>query len=512
MNPMKSLSSYFISEKNRWFDLLIHIFSIIILICGVVTSFRMLLMDPSLHMDEFSLAENLSTRSLFTLLSEPLVNMQSCPALYLVIVKICTMILGEFGPAMRLLSTLSYAGILLLTVIVGKRLFHLRYPFLVAAFLANMEQMLRYSCMFKQYIFEGFCILLIFYLYYLYITSNRSRKMLIVSCLSYMVLIWAAHPACFFIGGIVLAELFISLRNKDKTCAMFAIIIGGSICISFLFNYLLWIGNSSTVGGMQDFWGNNFLQIFPLSVETLKHNYTLLGDILYYLALYHPTIEKILILFAVIGIILLLKKKNPYCLAICAGFALVLFASALHFFPLYTRMWIFAYPLIALLFFYGIEAICNLVLSKLSVIPYMLCCVIVLFMTLTVNTGIQFFNEPVNVYHNKEEGNALVEYCHQNIAEDESLFLFSVSRSSLWYTHGYHATRIGNVSHDNVLFSTGVAEDDIAMIQDAEKCYIIASFVPDSELEAFLGSLKEYGTISVPYSFYNTELYYFEAN
>ena len=144
------------------------IFGILVILSGIGVSIYMNTVGRSLWLDEAYLVSSLKNRSLFQLTASPLDYIQSAPIIYLYIVKILMMIFGDSEGVLRLFSIISYGAAMVLTYYASKRLFRCKYPILCAAFVANIDFLLRYSNVLKPYVSEGVWVLLVFIVYYLY--------------------------------------------------------------------------------------------------------------------------------------------------------------------------------------------------------------------------------------------------------------------------------------------------------------------------------------------------------
>ena len=139
-----------------------------IIVSGIIVSILMNCVGRTLWLDEAMLAFSFSKRSLLELTNGVFEWDQSAPVLYLYCVKILTLLFGNTEAVLRSFSVFSYIVVLFLSGYAAKKLLGVKYPILVAAFLANMNFMLKYSNEFKQYLSECIWVLLVLILYYFY--------------------------------------------------------------------------------------------------------------------------------------------------------------------------------------------------------------------------------------------------------------------------------------------------------------------------------------------------------
>ena len=140
---------------------IVDIVSLIILFAGVGISIFMNCVGRTLWLDEAMLSYSFSERSLFELTSSVFEWDQSAPVLYLYFAKIMTLIFGNTEFVLRSVSTLAMILTLFLTWYVAHYVFKLKYALLCSAFLANMNFILQYSNVFKQYLSECVWVLLV---------------------------------------------------------------------------------------------------------------------------------------------------------------------------------------------------------------------------------------------------------------------------------------------------------------------------------------------------------------
>ena len=226
------------------------IFGILVILSGIGVSIYMNTVGRSLWLDEAYLVSSLKNRSLFQLTASPLDYIQSAPIIYLYIVKILMMIFGDSEGVLRLFSIISYGAAIVLTYYVSKRLFRCKYPILCAAFVANIDFLLRYSNVLKPYVSEGVWVLLVFIVYYLY---QEKKIQWYTMAVCYMVFIWAANPVCFFIGGVLTCEFVTGVFQKEGKRIAYSVISGGGILASFAVYYFYWLRSAATDDFMQNY-------------------------------------------------------------------------------------------------------------------------------------------------------------------------------------------------------------------------------------------------------------------
>lgn len=497
----------------------VNLVGFLIVCAGIGISIFMNCVGRSLWLDEAMLAYSFSERSLPELTKGIFEWDQSAPVLYLYLAKLLTLIFGNTEFVLRSVSILAYAGVLILSYAVSKKLFRIKYPMLVSAFLANMNFMLKYSNVFKQYLSECIWVLLVLLVYYFYKEKKLAWWKM---TLAFMFFIWGANPACFFIGGVLLYEFLYGLvqieaskKKKDhgkEQRKVGLLIVKNSICtgigvgISFVVYYFYWLKGTATSGTMQSYWSNADFPLIPTSIADIKMAQAMIYEI--FITFREARIFMVAFVAAafVVGIF---WEKNRYCIVTALGFLVTLFASYIHMFPVADRLWCFSFPLFTILSFYAIDkmAVSN---KKAELVA-----VFLMFTLMLTNNGILVYRHAENVYWEGEEANAPIAYVQEHIKEDEKVYVYYQSIPVVRYKIGYETDRIGNVTEDNIIWATDTlnkeeaAKTDIPKVLSLDKCYILASHAPEERIGALLDAAQENGSLEIVMNEHETPLYYY---
>lgn len=494
------------------------IFGMCIIFAGIAVSIFMNLVGRSLWLDEAMLAYSFSERSLWELTSSIFEWEQSAPVLYLYLVKLLTLVFGNTEFVLRSFSVLSYVIVLFLSGYAAKKLFHIKYPILAAAFLANMNFMLNYSNQFKQYMSECIWVLLVLLMYYFYKEKGLAWWKM---TLAFMVFIWGANPACFFIGGILVYEFICGIvklgviphfRTASEEAAAEgqllvrnSIFTGVGIGISFICYYFYWLRGTATSSVMQDYWQNADFPLIPTSIADLKLAQAFVYEIFITFREARVFMVALVLAALVIGIF---WEKNRYCTVIALGFFVTLFASYIHMFPIADRLWCFSFPLFTILAFYAIDKMAA------GSRKAELAALFLMFTLMLTNNGILVYRHAENVYWAGEEANAAIAYVQENICDDEKVYVYYHSIPVVKYRIGYEAERIGDVTADNIMWGTDTldkeeAQNDIEKVLQSDKCYILASHAPAERINPLLDAAKTEGNLEVVMNEHETPLYYY---
>lgn len=477
------------------------IFGIIVILSGIGVSIYMNTVNRSLWLDEAYLVSSLLNRSFWNLTSMPLDYIQSAPIIYIYIIKVFIKLFGSGEGVLRLFSIICYAFTLFLSYYVSKKLFACKYPLLCAAFVANIDFLVRYSNVFKPYVSECVWVLLVLLVYYWYREEKIKWWMMAVL---YMIFIWGANPVCFFIGGVLTCEFLQGVFGKERNKIWQSIVSGVGILSSFVFYYFYWLKAAAQDDFMQNYWVNDRYPFIPKNGEDLEDAWKMIRRLF---AVCNEEL-RYLILALVLGAFVagILWKKNRYCSVLLIGFILALFASSLYMFPVRDRIWTFCFPLLAILAFYFID----IMLIREGSFRTEIFALLIMVTAILANDGIKTYMEKEEIYWEYNEVNPLLDYVRENIKEDEMVYVYHNSIPVVTYKNGYGVNRIGNVSRDNVLWGTStMAEADKDMIMQTDKCYIITSQAADSEINPLLDYLGANGTVDVVLDVYGTRLYYF---
>jgi len=496
------------------------ILGLCIVFAGIAISIFMNRVGRSLWLDEAMLAYSFSKRSIWELTGSIFEWEQSAPVLYLYMVKLLTIIFGNTEFVLRSFSVLCYAIVLFLSGYVAKKLFYIKYPILVAAFLANMNFMLNYSNQFKQYMSECIWVLLVLLVYYFYKEKGLAWWKM---ALAFMVFIWGANPACFFIGGILIYEFICGILkmgafvrtqtspdkvSEGRLLIRNSIFTGIGVAVSFIGYFFYWLRGTATSSAMQDYWQNADFPLIPKNLEDIKLAKAFLYEIFITFREARVFMVALVLVALIIGIF---WEKNKYCTVIALGFFVALFASYIHMFPIADRLWCFSYPIFTILAFYAVNQMAAG--SKKAE----LAALFLMFTLMLTNNGILVYRHAENVYWTGEEANASIDYVQEHIRDDEKVYVYYHSIPVVKYKIGYEAERIGDVATNNIMWGTDTpdkeeARADIENVLQTDKCYILASHAPAERINPLLDAAKSEGNLEIVLNQHETPLYYYSKS
>ena len=480
------------------------IIGLCIILAGLCVSILMNCVGRSLWLDEAMLAYSFSERSFFGLTDGVFEWEQSAPVLYLYLVKLLTLVFGNTEAVLRSFSVFSYVAVLFLGGYAARRLFQLRYPILVSAFLANMNFILRYSNEFKQYLSECIWVLLVLILYECYKEKGLAWWKMMAG---FMVFIWGANPACFFIGGILLYEFADGILKKDGVMVRNSIATGVGVGISFVVYYFYWLRGIALSGAMQSYWENADFPLIPRSVDDLKMAKAMVYEIFITFREARLFMAAFVLAAFVLGVFL---EGNRYCKVIFLGFFVALFASYIHMFPIADRLWCFSFPVFTILAFYAIDSMAA------GGKKAELAALFLMFTLMLTNNGILVYRNPEHVFQKGEEANPAIAWLQEHVAADEKVYVYYQSIPVTRYKIGYDTNRIGNGEADNIIWATDTpnkekAQADIERVLGEPKCYILASHAPEERIGPLLTALSQSGSLEIVLNEYETPLYFYAS-
>lgn len=197
-------------------------------VSGVMVSIFMNLVNRSFWVDEAALAYEFSKRSFWNMADGSFSNGQIAPLGWLYIEKMLEILFGNTEFVLRIGSIAGFVLTLLILYYLMKNCFQTAYPWAACAFYANMSFILQYSNTFKPYIWDGFFVLLVIALFYLY-GCKKIRLWALIACWS--ILIWFSNPVCFFEGGLLAAASLDAFWKRDWKRAGSYVLAGGGYSV-----------------------------------------------------------------------------------------------------------------------------------------------------------------------------------------------------------------------------------------------------------------------------------------
>jgi uncharacterized membrane protein YwzB len=221
----------------------------------------------------------------------------------------------------------------------------------------------------------------------------------------------------------------------------------------------------------------------------------------------------IIVPFAVLGIISLIKERNKIAFSVAFSLFFVFSASFIGKWPLTGRLWLFLPVIIFIFTPIGF----NFINNKIKYEKYIKRIKISLFSVMIIYLTINCLGYTVDkMYYETEEINPLISYIQRNIKEDEKLYVYPPAKPAFDYKNGYNSTKIGNVAKDNIIYGKDRNEwneisagNELHSILENKKTYLLFQHYSVG-IDKGLSVLRNYGTLTEVMNVYDTPLYYFE--
>ena len=489
------------SEKYR--EKIFTIASIVIVAMSIIVIIIMYIKCRSLWSDEAFFAKSFVTKNWLELLTPPLDHEQSAPVLYVIAVKAISSMFAYSESSLRIVSLFSFIGLLICVPIFLKKALNLdkfKIAFVVAM-TALLPTYIWYSNEFKPYMGDALFAVLTILLYYFYTREKIKLPALIIF---YILLVGFSSPAIFFIAGVLFFEFLSAIANKNKK-QIFSVFMAGTVFLLVFFLYYYW-WMLPVSSGMVKYWvaAKPFNPVKILTIFNTKGNSNS-----WFVWFFVP--------LALLGFFSLCKSKNKIACSVALSLFFAFLASAIGYWPMTGRLWLFL-PAIVLFFApVGIDLVHDKIKCKriTGTIEFSVFSVILIF--LSVNclgyTGDK-------MYYPTQEINPLIHYVRENIKEGEKLY---ICNNNSWYVfnykNDYNATKIGNVTEDNVIYginrrewNEAVLGNELQTILKNQKTYLIFTHYKTAggKIDGGLAVLRNYGTLTEVINFHETLLYYFE--
>lgn len=518
LNKEKSKQS-----KQDVFENILNLVFLITTVMGAATSIFMNFVNRSLWLDEAALAYSFSTRSFWNLWNGSLSNVQSAPLGWLYFEKILAVIFGNTEFVVRIGSILGFVLTMLLLWYLLRYCFRIKYPLGACAFYANMPFILKYSNVFKPYIWDGFFVLLVILLFHLYKSEKINYKGL---AFGWAVLIWFSNPVCFFEGGLLLSEALFVLRGsrlnsqvvyggvwdriKKALKSLKEVIVTGVVILSgFIVYYFFWLREVAVSDAMQDYWAGKNFPLIPTSLDDLVKMKGMITGIFRHIGV----CRNLFLLCMIAGFAVAVIRKSRILIGCYIGIFITCFASYINMFPVQDRLWCFFYSVIVLLGFVGFDALLELKLLKGNKVWGYAAGVLILLMVLS-NNGIKTYLDRENVYWKGEELNNEIEYLQEHIKEDEKVYVYIGSINGFQYKNGYDNNSIGGYEN-NVIWGATPFTEGLDCKGELEKIihnktYIAAShYLKERDLSELLKGVYENGYFQLVSFEHETPLFFY---
>jgi hypothetical protein len=386
----------------------------LISILGIVFSFSLVtllyLRNRSLWLDEAMLAYSFMQRNLFNLVLDIFERNQSAPIIYLYIVKVITLVFGASEFTLRVVSLISFMGLLLTSYGVLKSVIKVKYPLLGVAFISTISILIRYSNEFKPYMLDAFLWMLIIWLYFK--LRESSYKFLFYGIV-FPVIIWLSYPIIFIVASILMYDFMNAIIQKRLKHIFIIGIVGVLTLISFYIQYVIWLEPVATSSFMIEFWENYEFPLIPTNLNDVIQIIRISSTLFNYTS-FNSIFTSLLVL---IGMIILGLSKNKLSHILLISIILFLIASYLGFYPIYPRLMLFIYPIFGLLIF----NVFDFVMTQYKLNPFQLILFFLIIFSTNYDSAKYLFPQFQVVEQNEVE--SIFNYMDQTLSNDSKVFI-----------------------------------------------------------------------------------------
>jgi hypothetical protein len=335
--------------------------------------------------------------------------------------------------------------------------------------------------------------------------------LILIFCLSMLF----STPAAFFIAGTLITEI-LSRIHKKRFQGFVVFLAGGFVVLAvFAANYIFWLKQTATDPIMVDFWNNNKIQLFPHSMEEIRHNLDLLLGLFTELG---EWMTAFLVLFLV-GFGWALAKRNTVTIAVGISLLLLIGASAAGKYPITPRLWLFIFVIVfmyAFLFLSEMRPRLNDdIQNRTEYAVKQIVVVIAAFVLLLAVSSLGTWVRADYKGYGNNMPNPLISYVEAHIEDGEFFIANYYSYLPIQYKNGYGSLRIGNTASDNIIYiytldyeSRAESEQAVSIFEDAEHAYFMV-YNNWPHYDYLLERLGENGYVDRIIQNHETPLYYY---
>ncbi|HEX7588855.1 MAG TPA: hypothetical protein VF478_11110, partial [Anaerolineae bacterium] len=241
------------------------IWLILLVALGIFFRVRQYAFDRSLWLDEASLSQNIISRPLDRLLTEPLENNQAAPLGLILLAKWSVLWLGDSDLVLRLVPFVFGILALFLALDISHQVFHTdaaRVSFM--GLIAAAPILVYYSSEIKQYGVDACVTLLVLWTSFKF--KRPEPKSLSALALVGSVAVWLAHPSVFVLAAVGAMFLIQALARRDPRMTLgYALVIAVWLA-NFWVAFSLSLGDIASNAYLVRYWQSGYA---PLSLDAL---------------------------------------------------------------------------------------------------------------------------------------------------------------------------------------------------------------------------------------------------
>jgi len=329
---------------------------------GVLLRLYLLVLNPSLWVDEAFLALNIRDRSYLQLFHR-LDYEQAAPPAFLIVQKMLFTLLGSHDWTLRLLPLLAGIATIALSHALASQLApppaRLPFAFVATALVALSPSLIRYSLEAKQYGTDATIAFGLFLLGLRALSPTATGSWILLLAITFSASLWFSYPAAFVCTAVLGTLLLAHGSRRDWRRCSWILCASMVVALSAAALYLVHVRDSRSEF-LQHYWSFAFAP-WPWWTN-LRWYYETLASFLNDQAGLPVTSLTVILLF--LGAISLFVRYWQPALYLTASLALCFLASTLALYPFTGRLLVFWVPVSYLLLAEGIER-CRLLVWKI---------------------------------------------------------------------------------------------------------------------------------------------------
>lgn len=327
---------------RRWF--------FAILVTAVLVRLITWWVRPAFWGDESALAMNVAPLS-FSEIGQPYRYWQICPILFLLLTKAFVVVLGASELTFRLLPLLSGLVVAPLVYVAAHAMAGRRAALYAMLLVAISPYLVYFSGEFKPYGTDAALSIGAIALAARILEDPDDRRLQILLVVFGAAAVWTSLPVVFVLGacGVVLGVGELSTRRRPFALALLllaAVLWGGGIFLHL--TEFISRGSIADSKNVTQFWSHGFMPFPPRSLADLRWGPGKFFFLFHQPGGFQAWLRYPVGLLFLFGLWILAKRSRPnFALLVLPGL-LLLVASALHRYPVQSRLVLFLVPLLAI--------------------------------------------------------------------------------------------------------------------------------------------------------------------
>ncbi len=460
----------------------------LIVILGTAARIGAYLNNPSLWVDEGSLAQNVLTRN-FRQLGEPLDYNQAAPLLFLILSKLSTLLFGVSELALRLVP--AACGILalgLMPALCRAARLSPAVTLIATLMLAVTPMCIEYGCQFKQYEGDVLATVLVAWSALTVAQSFSASRALFSLGVLGAVLPWFSHASVFMVAaaGFVLARTAVRLRDPRAIGTL--VVMGAVWAASFAANYFLFSSKIADVPGMVGYWDEVYQAFAPHDAAFPSWLVDKVATLPRYFGWSLPLLA---IGVSLVGTASLAARASTRdcCLLFVVAFVLALVASMLRKYPFANRLILWLVVPTSICFAVGLSALRHLGRKEGAF------CAAIILAAVCYNPTKQIVLRTIRPDKGSEDLRSVLAYAceHSTVGEP----LVAVGNTSIVASY-YHRIDVpsGLQKRPLVALSDGECRAGLQQRRSrGEHFWLLFSHMTDAEIDGVQKSVKEVATM-----------------